>query len=152
MTGLHLSKHLSLQLSSRYFCKSAVTGGDGLRLGSVRGLALRLLEALLDTMEGARPFAHHQGGPRPPQSHHEPSALVAADTQAAGLHSCGPPDAQPSPVIALLHRQRAHSHGVGRLGGGSGDSCVPASRGYGHAGGRHEDQSHVSRHPVGCAE
>lgn len=79
---------------SRHICESAVIGSDCLWLGPLWGLPLCLMEALLDTMEGAWAFPHYQGSPRAPQPDYEPSAITAC-TQAASLHSCGPPDAQP---------------------------------------------------------
>lgn len=135
----------------RYFRQPVVTGCDRLWVGSVRGLALRVLEALLDTMEGARALSHHQGGAGASQSHNEPFAL-ATRGRSTGIHGRGPPDARPPWVVPVLHGQRAHSDGVRSVCGGAGDSSVPTTCGPGHAGGSHEDQSHVSRHCVGCPE
>lgn len=135
----------------RYFSKSAVPGSDCLWLGPVWGLPVCLLEALLDTMERAWTFSYHQRSPWASQSFHEPFALTA-HIQAAGVHSCGPPDAQPPWVVTLLHGQGAHSYGFCGIGRGSGDSCIPTTCGYGHTRGSYEDQSHISRHPTGRPE
>lgn len=135
----------------RYFSKSVIPGSDCLWLGPVWGLPVCLLEALLDTMERAWTFSYHQRGPWASQSFHEPFGLTA-HTQAAGVHSCGSPDAQPPWVVTLLHGQGAHSYGFCGIGRGSGDSCIPTTCGYGHTRGSYEDQSHISRHPTGRSE
>lgn len=135
----------------RYIGESVVTGSDCLWLGIVWGLPICLLEALLDTMERAWSLPHHEGGPWTPQPHHEPSALTAC-TQAASLHSRGPPHPQPPWVITVLHRQRAHSDGICGIRGGSSDSRITTTCGLGHTRGSYEDQSHISRHPTGRPE
>ncbi|KAK5915213.1 hypothetical protein CesoFtcFv8_000825 [Champsocephalus esox] len=78
----------------RYIGESAVAGGDCLWLGPFWGLSLCLLEALLDTMEGACALSHHQGGPWAHQPHHEPNTLPAR-SKASSLLCCGPPSTQP---------------------------------------------------------
>lgn len=132
----------------RYIGESVVTGRDCLWLGPVWGLPLCLLEAMLDTMEGAWTLAHHKRSPRAPQPHHESSAL-STRTQAASLHRRGPTNAQPPWVLTLLLRQRAHPCGIRRVSGGSGDSCITTTCGHGHTWGSYEDKSHISRHPTG---
>lgn len=132
----------------RCFRQPIVTGCDCLWFGSVWGLTLCLLETLLDTMAGARTFSHHQGGTRASQSHNEPFALATGD-RSTSVHCRGPPDTRPPWVVPVLHGQRAHSHGVSGVSGGSSDSSVPTTCGFGHARGSYEDQSHFSRHPAG---
>lgn len=135
----------------RHIGESVVTGSDCLWPGPVWRLPVCVLEALLDTMEGACSLPHHQGGPWAPQPDNEPSAL-APFTQAASLHSRGPPASQPPWVITLLHRQGAHSCGICGVSGGSINSSITTTCGRGHTWGSYEDQSHISGYPTGCPD
>lgn len=128
--------------------ESAVAGSNRLWLGPVWSLPFCLLEALLDTMEGARSFAHYQRGHSIPHSQHEPPALAAC-SKAASLHSSGPTSTQPPWVVPLLHRQRAHSSGISRISGSSHVSHVSTACGQSDRRGGDEDQSHISRHSTG---
>ena len=80
---------------ARYIGEPALPGGDSLWPGPLRGVPLRLLEALLDTMEGARRLTPDQGVSGALQPRH--GALDPAQPGAAATRVHGRGPAAPRP-------------------------------------------------------
>lgn len=140
---VHVRANLTSYFSSgRCVCEPAVTGGDSLWFGFVWRLPLCLLEALLDTMAGARPLPKHQGDPsRAPSPTPAHLHRGGCRPRQKGLRPwlCGEGD-DPDAIAGAHHR-----HSVGALVSTAGHHA------HGYGGGGHEDKPHLAWYTVGGA-